>query len=51
LSIGVEYRPFLSNNMIVKGFGAVLQPISGGFTEIFETNTLYQVGTEVLLVF
>jgi len=51
LSLGVEYRPFLNNNVIVKGFGAVLQPISGGFTDIFETNTLYQVGTEVLLVF
>lgn len=50
LSLGVEYRPFLNNNVIVKGFGAVLQPI-GGFSDIFETNTLYQVGTEVLLVF
>jgi hypothetical protein len=50
LSLGVEYRPFLNNNVIVKGFGAVLQPI-GGFSDIFESNTLYQVGTEVLLVF
>ncbi len=50
LSLGVEYRPLLSNNIIVKGFGAVLQPI-GGFSDIFETNTLYQVGTEVVLVF
>ena len=50
LSLGVEYRPFLNNNVIVKGFGAILQPL-GGFSDIFETNTLYQVGTEVVLVF
>jgi hypothetical protein len=50
LSLGVEYRPFLNNNVIVKGFGAVLQPF-GGFNDILESNTLYQVGTEVVLVF
>ncbi len=40
----------LNNNIIVKGFGAILQPL-GGFSDIYETNTLYQVGTEVVLVF
>lgn len=50
VSLGIEYRPFLNNNVIVKGFGAVLQPF-GGFSDIFETNTLYQVGTEVVLAF
>ncbi len=50
LSLGVEYRPFLNNNVIVKGFGAILQPL-GGFTDIYESNTLYQVGTEVVLTF
>jgi hypothetical protein len=50
LSLGVEYRPFLNNNVIVKGFGAILQPL-GGFNDILETNTLYQVGTEVVLTF
>ena len=50
LSLGVEYRPFLNNNVVVKGFGAILQPF-GGFSDVFETNTLYQVGTKVLLTF
>ena len=50
ISLGVEYRPFLNNNVIVKGFGAMLQPF-GGLSDITETNTLYQVGTEVVLVF
>jgi hypothetical protein len=50
ISLGVEYRPFLNSNVIVKGFGAVLQPF-GGLSDITETNTLYQVGTEVVLVF
>ena len=27
LSLGVEYRPFLNNNIIVKGFGALFQPL------------------------
>jgi hypothetical protein len=50
LSLGLEYRPFLSNNVIVRGFGAILQPW-GGFTEIYQPSTLFQVGTEILLVF
>jgi len=50
VSLGVEYRPFLNNQVIVKGFGAMLQPF-GGFSDILESNTLYQVGTEVVLAF
>ncbi len=50
ISLGVEYRPVLTNNIILKGFGAVFQPLAG-FNDILETNTLYQVGTEVVLVF
>ena len=50
ISLGVEYRPVLTNNIILKGFGAILQPLDG-FNDIFETNTLYKVGTEVVLVF
>jgi hypothetical protein len=50
VSLGVEYRPVLTNNIILKGFGAILQPLDG-FSDIYETNTLYQVGTEVVLVF
>jgi hypothetical protein len=50
VSLGVEYRPFLNNNVIVKGFGAILQPFAG-FSDIFQTNTLYQVGTEVVLTY
>ena len=50
VSLGVEYRPFLSNNIIVRAFSAFLQPW-GGFTDIYQPSTLYQVGTEILLVF
>ena len=50
MSLGVEYRPLLSNNIIVRAFGAVLQPC-GGFNDIYQPSTLYQVGTEILLVF
>jgi hypothetical protein len=50
LSLGIEYRPLLSNNVIIKGFGAVLQPV-GGFADIFPSTTLYQVGTELVFVF
>jgi hypothetical protein len=48
--MGVEYRPWLNNNVIVRGFGAILQPF-GGFKDIYQATTLYQLGTEVLLVF
>ncbi len=50
ISLGIEYRPWLSNNVIIRGFGAILQPF-GGFNDIYQATTLYQVGTEMLLVF
>lgn len=50
LSLGVEYRPWLNNNVIVKGFGAIFQPL-GGFEDIYQSSTLFQVGTRILLVF
>ena len=46
----VEYRPLLNNNIILKGYAAVLQPI-GGFQDIYSGATLFQAGTEVALVF
>ena len=50
VSLGIEYRPLLNNNIIVKAFGAVFQPVAG-FEDIYQTQTLYQAGTEVLLMF
>lgn len=50
LSMGVEYRPWLNNNVIVKGFGAILQPLDG-FSDIYTGQTLWQMGVEMLLVF
>jgi hypothetical protein len=50
LSLGVEYRPWLNNNVIVRGFGAILQPFDG-FKDIYQSTTLFQVGTQMLLVF
>ena len=50
LSLGLEYRPWLNNNVIVRGFGAILQPF-GGFKDIYQSTTLFQVGTDILLVF
>lgn len=50
LSLGLEYRPLLNNNIIVKGFGAILQPV-GGFKDIFPSTTLFQIGTELVFVF
>jgi hypothetical protein len=49
-SLGLEYRPFLNNNLAIKGFGAVLEPL-GGFRDIYQSRTLFQVGTEILLLF
>ncbi len=50
VGIGFEYRPLLNNNIIVKGFSAILQPV-GGFKDIFQGSTLYQAGTAVVFVF
>jgi hypothetical protein len=50
ISLGFEWRPLLNNNIIVKPFGALLQPV-GGFRDIFEAKTLFQVGTDIILIF
>jgi hypothetical protein len=50
LSMGVEYRPLLNNNIIVKGFGAIFQPLDG-FRQIYGGQTLWQLGTELSLVY
>ena len=50
VSFGVEYRPWLNNNVIVRVFGGVFQPLDG-FAAIYQSATLYQGGTEVLLVY
>jgi hypothetical protein len=50
VGLGLEYRPLLSNNIIVKAFAGALQPV-GGLRDIFEGSTLYQAGTAVVLVF
>jgi hypothetical protein len=50
LSLGLEWRPFLNNNIIVKGFGAIFQPLDG-FRQIYGGQTLWQLGTELTLVY
>ncbi|MBI3786496.1 MAG: hypothetical protein HY270_24165 [Deltaproteobacteria bacterium] len=48
--IGVEYRPLLNNNIILKAFGGALQPV-GGLRDIYEGSTLYHAGGAAQLVF
>jgi hypothetical protein len=50
VSLGFEWRPLLNNNIIIKPFGALLQPVAG-FKDIFQASTLYQVGADVILLF
>jgi hypothetical protein len=50
VGIGLEYRPLLNNNIILKAFGSFLQPV-GGFRDIFQGSTLYQGGTALVFVF
>jgi hypothetical protein len=50
VGLGLEYRPLLNNNIILKTFAGLLQPV-GGFRDIFEGSTLYQAGTAAVLVF
>ncbi|HXC49390.1 MAG TPA: hypothetical protein VN634_00780 [Candidatus Limnocylindrales bacterium] len=50
ISLGAEWRPWLNNNVIVKPFVAVFQPL-GGFADIYQSGTLYQAGAELVLVF
>jgi hypothetical protein len=48
--VGVQYRPLLNNNIIIEVFAGILEPV-GGFRDIYQSTTLYQAGTTVLLVF
>jgi hypothetical protein len=51
LSIGVRFRPFLNNNMIVVGGAAAFLP-GRGFKDIYESGrTLYHVFTNLILTF
>lgn len=51
LSVGVRYRPFLSNNVILVGGAAVLLP-GQGFEDIYESNDpLYHAFMNVILQF
>ncbi len=51
LSLGVRFRPFLNNNVVVVGGAAAFFP-SRGFREIYEhQHTLYHVFTNVVLTF
>ena len=50
ISLGLEYRPLLNNNIILKAFGAVLQPLDG-FEAIYSDATLWHLGGEITLVY
>jgi hypothetical protein len=51
LSVGLRYRPFLSNNVVIVGGAAVLLP-GQGFKDIYETtDPLYHAFMNVILSF
>ena len=51
LSVGLRYRPFLTNNVIVTGGAAVFVP-GQGFKDIYESgDPLYHVFTNLILQF
>ncbi len=50
LSLGMEYRPYFTNNVIMKGGVATLLPGSG-FEEFSEDDDLYSAFLEVVLTF
>jgi hypothetical protein len=50
VSLGFEWRPLLINNIIVKPFAAMFYPV-GGFKDIFQASTLYQLGADIVLQF
>jgi hypothetical protein len=51
LSVGLRYRPFLSNNIVIVGGAAVLLP-GKGFQDIYETkDPLYHAFMNVILQF
>jgi hypothetical protein len=50
LSVGVEWRPWLNNNVIVSPFAALFQPLDG-FQDIYTGATQWQVGLNLALVY
>jgi hypothetical protein len=51
VSLGLRYRPFLSNNIVIAGGVAGFHP-GQGFADIYESKrTLYHVFTNVILTF
>jgi hypothetical protein len=51
LSIGLKYRPYLNNNVVIVGGAAALIP-GQGFKDIYEKpGTLYHLFTNVILTF
>lgn len=49
-SLGLQYRPFLNNNVILNLRGALFQPL-GGFEDILTSKLLYSAGTNLILTF
>jgi hypothetical protein len=49
-SAGVEYRPFLNNNVIVIVGAALLQPM-GGYRDLFQDTMQYSVFTSLTLTY
>lgn len=50
LSLGVIYRPFLNNNVIITGGAACLIP-GEGFKDLYDDETLYSLFTAVTLTY
>ena len=49
-SLGLEYRPFLNNNVILIVGAAALQPM-GGYKDLFQSTTQYSIFTSVTLTY
>lgn len=49
-SLGLQYRPWLNNNVIVNLSQAVFQPL-GGFRDILTSNVLYSTTMNVVVTF
>lgn len=49
-SLGLQYRPFLNNNMILNARGALFQPL-GGFKDILTSDLLYSFSLNTVLTF
>ncbi len=49
-SLGLQYRPFLNNNVILNTRFALFQPL-GGFQDIYKDGPLYSTSTNVILTF